>query len=76
MDQDQERGVAVNAHTQAELQALRAALVSGLLRVTYDGRTVEYRSMSDLVRAIAIVESDLGLGVASRQHYPTFSKGL
>jgi len=68
--------VAVSGHTQAELDALRAALASGVTRVSYDGKQVEYRSVSELVRAITIVEGALGAAPVSRQHYPTFSKGL
>lgn len=33
--------------------ALAKAYTSGALRVTFDGRTVEYRSVSDLARVLA-----------------------
>lgn len=47
------------AYTVQQLEALKAAFASGALRVTYDGRTVEYRSLDDLARAIGTVEAAL-----------------
>lgn len=43
--------------TQAELDALKAAYASGTLRVTYEGRTVEYGSEADLKRRIETIQS-------------------
>lgn len=64
------------SYTQAHLDALRAALVSGATRVTYEGRTVEYRTIADLERVIATVERSLGLrGPASRITYPEVTRG-
>lgn len=63
------------SYTQTQLDALRAALASGITRVSYDGRTVEYRSMADLERAIATVERGLGQrSAASRITYPEISR--
>ncbi len=39
--------------------ALRQAIASGVLRLTYDGKTVEYRSMQELKNALAEVENGL-----------------
>ena len=39
------------ALTQANLDAIDEAIASGELRVTVEGRTVEYRSIDDLLRA-------------------------
>lgn len=47
------------AWSQAELDALRRAYASGTLRVTYDGKTVEYGSEADLKRRIETIESAL-----------------
>ncbi len=38
--------------TQAELDSLRKAYASGTLRVSYDGKTVEYGSEADLIVTI------------------------
>lgn len=38
---------------------LREAIASGVLRVTYDGRTVEYRTLAELQAALRTVEAPL-----------------
>lgn len=48
-----------SGYTQAQLDALTAALASGELRVSYEGHSVEYRSIADLERAIQIVRDGL-----------------
>lgn len=47
------------AWTEAELVALRRAYSSGTLRVSYDGRTVEYGSADDLLKRIRTVEGEI-----------------
>lgn len=47
------------AFTETQLAVLEAALASGTLRVSYDGRSVEYRSVAELERAIARVKSGI-----------------
>ena len=49
------------AYTQTQLDALRAALASGELSVSHDGRRVEYRSIAELERAISTVQSALAV---------------
>jgi hypothetical protein len=43
--------------SQAELDALRRAYASGTLRVTYNGKTVEYGSADDLLKRIQTIEN-------------------
>jgi hypothetical protein len=45
--------------TQAELDALRRAYASGTLRVSYDGKTVEYAAEADLIRRIRTIEAEM-----------------
>lgn len=45
--------------TQAELAALKRAYASGTLRVTYDGKTVEYGSAADLLGRIRTIEREM-----------------
>ena len=45
--------------SQAELDALRNAYASGTLRVSYDGRSVEYGSEADLLRRIRTIEIEM-----------------
>jgi hypothetical protein len=57
--------------TQSELDALKAAYASGTLRVSYDGRTVEYGSEADLIRRIRVIER--GIAAASGKPRPSHS---
>lgn len=47
------------AYTQTQLEALEAALASGMLRVSFEGRSMEYRSIEELKKAIAEVRAAL-----------------
>lgn len=48
------------AYTQDDLAAVKSAIASGAERVRYsDGREVTYRSISDLMRAKALIEAEL-----------------
>lgn len=61
------------AYTVTQLQALEAAIASGHRRVTYDGKTVEYQSMADLIRASELVKAELvNMGLVSE---PTNNRG-
>lgn len=67
------------AFTVAQLTAVEEAIASGALKVTYEGKTVEYRSMDDLRSAREIIRADLiaqGLLADSRTHVSvaSFSK--
>jgi hypothetical protein len=64
------------AFTQTQLDALRAAYASGATEVSYDGKTVKYRTLAEMARLIGEMEAALGQPQPSRQHYPRFSKGL
>ncbi|MBF0401390.1 MAG: hypothetical protein HQL80_06595 [Magnetococcales bacterium] len=64
--------------TQAELDALKEAYAAGALRVTHEGKTVEYGSESDLLRRIRVVEKDLAQSSGRARHgtvYCSFSRG-
>ncbi len=45
--------------TEAELAALRKAYASGTLRVTFEGRSVEYGSAVDLLSRIRTIEAEM-----------------
>jgi roadblock/LC7 domain-containing protein len=69
----------MTSYTEQHLQALREAVASGEHRVTYDGKSVEYRSVVDLKAAIAEVESQIARAAGkrkSRQIRISTSKGL
>lgn len=45
--------------TQSELAALRKAYASGTLRVSFEGRSVEYGSATDLLSRIRTIEAEM-----------------
>ena len=49
------------AVTQTQLDALVDAYATGALRVSYDGKTIEYRSRADLEAQIGKVSAALGV---------------
>jgi hypothetical protein len=48
--------------TEAELAALRRAFATGTLRVSYDGKSVEYGNADDLLRRIRVIEGEIAAG--------------
>ncbi|MDX2150904.1 MAG: hypothetical protein SFV54_09230 [Bryobacteraceae bacterium] len=66
------------AYTQGHLDALQEALASGTLTVTFEGRSITYRSVQELQRAIAVVQSSLNQqsGKRVRQYQLSGSKGF
>jgi hypothetical protein len=64
--------------TETELAALRRAYASGTLRVSYDGRTVEYGSADDLIKRIRTIEREIAAASSSSSPvagYARFSRG-
>jgi hypothetical protein len=51
--------------TDSELAALKRAYASGTLRVSYDGKTVEYGSAADLLSRIRTVEREMAAATTS-----------
>lgn len=47
---------------KARREALSASRSSGVARVSYDGRTVDYRSMAELDRAIEGLDREIAAG--------------
>ena len=64
--------------SQAELDALRRAYASGTLRVTYNGKTVEYGSADDLLKRIQTIENAISAASGSPRPiagYAGFGRG-
>ena len=63
--------------TESELAALRRAYAAGTLRVSYDGRTVEYGSADDLLKRIRTIEREMAgeTTVAPVAGFAGFSRG-
>jgi hypothetical protein len=47
------------AFTASQLTALESAIGTGQLSISYDGKTVTYRSMGDLMKAYRFVKDEL-----------------
>lgn len=63
--------------TQAQYDALCQAIAEGVLIVKHEGKTVEYRSLDQMLQIKALMERDLGLVTeASTRRVGVFCKGL
>lgn len=62
--------------TQSDLEAVEAAIASGMLSVSIAGRTVTYRSLEELQRARDLIRQSLGTTVNRDRRYFEHSKGL
>ena len=51
--------MATATELEARLEALKAQRDSAVARVSYDGRSVEYRGTAEIARAIAELEREL-----------------
>ena len=64
--------------TDAELAALRRAYASGTLRVSYDGKSVEYGAAADLLARIRTIEAEVAAAAGRpkpRRSLAAFRKG-
>ena len=52
--------------TPVELDALKAAYASGTLRVSYEGKTVEYAGAIDLLSRIRTIEREMAANTRAR----------
>ena len=63
---------------ETELAELRRAYASGTLRVSYDGKSVEYGSAADLLARIRTIEGEIASASGRpkpRRSFAAFSKG-
>jgi len=71
--------MATLAELKTRREALAASRSSGVARVSYDGKTVEYRSLAEIDRAIDVLDREIaaleGRSII-RQVRVTTSKGL
>ncbi|NOX72865.1 MAG: hypothetical protein GXP03_04340 [Alphaproteobacteria bacterium] len=71
--------MATLAELQTRREALAASRASGVARVSYDGKTVEYRSLAEIDRAIDVLDREIATLEGRRvirQVRVTTSKGL
>ena len=71
--------MATIAELKSRREALAASRVSGVARVSYDGKTVEYRSLAEIDRAIDVLDREIATLEGRsmiRQVRVTATKGL
>ena len=71
--------VATLTELQTRREALAASRASGVARVSYDGKTVEYRSLAEIDRAIDVLDREIAALEGRRvirQVRVTTTKGL
>ncbi len=61
-------------YTETQRAALAAAYASGTLRVSYDGKSVEYRTLSEMRRVLDDMNKQLD-GVKRRRIYRARTSG-
>lgn len=52
--------------TVQQLAAIKLAYASGVTRVSYDGKSTEYRSLAEMRQIIATIEAELAAQAGSR----------
>ncbi len=62
------------AWTQAELDALKSAYAKGTLRVSYEGKLVEYDSEAGLLRRIRTIEGEIAASGGGKKPTVGFAK--
>ncbi|MEY8240048.1 MAG: hypothetical protein RPT25_06865 [Cycloclasticus sp.] len=62
--------------TTAQLDAINAAIASGVTEVAYDGVVSKYRNLAEMRDIRDELKAELGSASVERQHYaPVFDKG-
>ncbi len=64
------------AFTQAERDALASAIASGATSVSYEGKSVTYRSLDEMRRTLAMIEQELSSKNNRRRISPLCTKNL
>jgi hypothetical protein len=63
------------AFTQQQYEDLVAAIAEGVTVVMSNGRRVEYRSLSEMMKLKSVMEEELGAaGAGRRRHYASFRR--
>lgn len=64
------------AFTQADRDALASAIASGATSVSYEGKSVTYRSLDEMRQILAMVEQELSSNKNRRRISPLCVKNL
>jgi hypothetical protein len=58
------------------VEALRKAISKGVKSVTYQDKTITYHSMDEMLRALRLMEQELGLKKKNGRLFAESSKGI
>jgi len=64
------------AFTQADIDALKMAIASGVLRVQYTDREVTYQTIPDMLQALSVMTPEVQGANATRHRFVRTKKGL
>lgn len=62
--------------TQAQYDALNAAIANGTTQVRFADRTVQYRSIDEMMRVRRLMARELNIARAPNRTFATLQKGL
>ncbi len=66
----------MSTYTQAQYTALCAAIAAGATSVSYQGKSVQYRDLQQMLELKALMEADLNGTKIKRQFRPVTCKRL
>lgn len=64
------------AFTQADRDALASAIASGATSVSYEGKSVTYRSLDEMRQTLAMIDQELSTKKNRRRISPLCTKNL
>lgn len=64
------------AWTQEDINALKSSIASGTLSVAYSDRSVTYRSMAEMLQALALMQREVQGSSAVNHRLAAHSKGV
>lgn len=64
------------AFTQDDVDKIKAAIAKGVRRVQYQDKVVVYNSIDDMLKALRLMQEELGLRKRSARVYAEHDKGL
>lgn len=68
--------MATLSEAATRLAAIEEAIASGATRVSYDGKSVEYRSLADMIVIRDGLRRELGIVLPSRRTVARYSSGF
>jgi microcompartment protein CcmL/EutN len=62
------------AFSQADIDAIKAAIGAGVKRVSYSDRTVEYHTLAEMMNALALMEAEVSQSTEGRSTFASFRR--